>query len=472
MCFQQGIVPKELKRANIIPIHKGNDPTIFSNYRPISLLPVFSKILERLLYNRLFNFFNSNNIQGDSQYGFRRGFSTEMALADTLNRITCELDEGNSVIGLFLDLKKAFDTVNFVILLRKLEFYGVRGIALDLLRNYLSHRCQRVSLNGHLSVTEVCSCGVPQGSILGPLLFLVYINDLPNALDEAFTIMYADDTNIFMRGRNVDLVTIAFNRQLVNLNKWLQCNRLSLNLSKTKSMIFSLNHQTRGRMLSLSFDGTLVDTITSTTFLGVKIDNSLTWSNHISHVCSKIAKSIGILKKVSNIFNQATLLGLYNSFILPYLNYCNIIWGNAAEIHLKRILILQKRAVRIICKLAFLDHCDPAFSTCQILKIKDLFTFSTAIFFFKINSNLFPPNFSISIFSPILTTTDRGHDTRGTRQHRFILPRCRTALRQKSMYYTLPKLHNDLLLPFSLLDCTTVYQFKKNLKTILISYYS
>jgi hypothetical protein len=249
LCFQQALFPIELKQANITPIYKAGDPTLFHNYRPISILPVFSKLFERLLHTRLITFFDRCNIISPSQFGFRKQHSTEQALASTVERISSELDQGNDVIGIFLDLKKAFDTVNFDILIRKLEFYGVRGTPLALIRNYLNDRTQRTVLSNYHSNPLKCSCGVPQGSILGPLLFIIYLNDLPNSLSNAFTTMYADDTNVFLSGKNLPQLTASLNLELESLSCWFQSNRLSLNVDKTHAMVVNALESELGKSL-------------------------------------------------------------------------------------------------------------------------------------------------------------------------------------------------------------------------------
>ena len=197
-----GVVPNDFKLAKVIPVYKNGDPRIFSNYRPISILPCFSKILERLVANRLNNFIEKFNILNKSQYGFRANYSTEMALIDLVDKIGSSLDRSEHTIGIFLDLSKAFDTIDHTILLRKLNRYGVRGRALDWFRSYLDNRQQYVPWQNHNSSHTTLSCGVPQGSILGPVLFPLYINDLCTSSKLLSFILFADDTNIFFRHRH------------------------------------------------------------------------------------------------------------------------------------------------------------------------------------------------------------------------------------------------------------------------------
>ena len=473
LCITQSIFPSELQQANIIPIHKGGDPTLFPNYRPISVLPVFSKIFERLLYTRLYKFFSDQHIIIDTQFGFRKGFSTEQALAYTFERITLELDRGNCVVGLFLDLKKAFDTVHHEILLQKLYHYGIRGGTHTLLKSYLANRTQVVLLNNHKSSLQSCHFGVPQGSILGPLFFLVYINDLVNSLSHTYPILYADDTNIFISGNNLNCMTNRFNADLESLSEWLKTNRLSLNLSKTHSMIFSTNRFLRSQILSLQLSGTIIDTVKSTTFLGIKIDNALTWSEHVNHVCNKISKSIGILKKVSSILNYESLLVLYRSLITPYLQYCTIIWGNAASVHLQRVLLLQKRAVRIVNGLGYRDHTASFFARDGILRISDLYTLACSVFLYKVKNTLFPIFFA-EFFNRVLFGNNTVHelDTR-TRAQGLVRPfRCRTSLRQKTFSNVSIRIMNSMIIPYDLfLTSPSLKVFKRSITSLLIATY-
>jgi hypothetical protein len=473
LCFTQSVFPSELQQANVIPIHKGGDAMLFSNYRPISILPVFSKIFERLLYKRLYRFFSDQQVITDTQFGFRKGYSTEQALAFTVEKITGELDGGNCVVGLFLDLKKAFDTVHHEILLQKMSHYGVRGEALSLLRNYLANRTQSALVNGYKSAFQSSHFGVPQGSILGPLFFLIYINDLVNSLTHTFPILYADDTNIFMSGNSLESLTDTFNDDLESLSEWLKSNRLSLNLTKTHSMVFSTNRHLRTQTIPLQINGTMIDTVKCTTFLGVKIDNSLTWSEHITHVCNKVSKSVGILKKVSSILSHDSLLVLYKSLILPYLQYCNIIWGKAAGVYLQRLLLLQKRAVRIINGLGYRDHTAPFFTHDRILKITDFHTLSCSVFLFKLKFRLFP-GFLVDFFNAVLFSEDTAHnfDTRIRAQGLVRRLRCRTTLRQNTFTNLSIQVLNTIITPLNLFETSTSLKvFKSSVTEMLIATY-
>ena len=224
--FSQGIFPNELKVALVSPLYKAKDPMIFSNYRPIPLLPLFSKILEKLMYNRLLSFLNKCKIMNKNQFGFRNNHFTSMALLIMLENIRNALDNGECAIGIFLDFKKAFGTVNHDILLNKLYNYGIRGIALKWFKSYLSNQYHIVKYNNHESDRLKILCGVPQGSILGLLLFLVYINDLPMVSSLFMPILYADDTNLFCTNDKLDILVNEINVELVKIFTWVRVNKL------------------------------------------------------------------------------------------------------------------------------------------------------------------------------------------------------------------------------------------------------
>ena len=240
LSFTSGVFPTELKLANVVPIYNAIDEMVFYNYRPVSVLPVHSKLLERLMYNRLICYINENRLLYKLQFGFQKGKSTEMALIVLMDHISEALDRGECVIGVFLDFSKAFDTVDHSILKMKLNKYGIKGTQLKWFEDYINDRKQYVTYNNSAkSKSQTIKCGVPQGSILGPLLFLIYINDLSTVSEACLPILFADDTNIFITGKNIDVMCQQLNDDLEKIQEWLCCNKLSFNVLKTHYMIFS-----------------------------------------------------------------------------------------------------------------------------------------------------------------------------------------------------------------------------------------
>ena len=236
--LSQGVVPKNLKCSLISPVYKSEDKSLVSNYRPVSVLPCFSKILEKLMFKRLMSFFDKHKILYQDQFGFRKKHSTEMAIISLTQKITEAIENKKFTIGIFLDLSKAFDTVDHSILLDKLEYYGIRGITLKWFKSYLSDRKQIVKFYEYRSSMKTISCGVPQGSVLGPLLFLLYVNDIHRSSTLLSFILFADDTNIFNSHSDINTLITTTNEELKKVAEWLRANKLSLNIKKNSIHYF------------------------------------------------------------------------------------------------------------------------------------------------------------------------------------------------------------------------------------------
>jgi ribonuclease P/MRP protein subunit RPP40 len=282
------------------------------------------------------------------QFGFREKHSTYLAMISLMENIINSLERGHFTIGLFLDFSKAFDTVNHKILISKLNHYGIRGIANKWITSYLTGREQYTSYNGANSQTKTIKCGVPQGSILGPILFLIYINDLGTFSDKLATIMFADDSNLFSGGNDLTQPAKSVNDEIPQLITWLRANRLFLNISKTHFMIFGPKKKNLPKEIDMIIDGKKIDHVKSTKFLGIILDTNITWKDHIMHLTKKIARSVGILSIAKKILNIKSLIQLYFSFVYPYITYCILIWGNSPAPTLWPIFKLQKMSFRII----------------------------------------------------------------------------------------------------------------------------
>ena len=233
-----GRVPDQLKIAKVLPIFKADDNRKFSNYRPISILPIFSKILERVVYVRLMKYLTKHNILSNNQFGFRKNHSTFMAVLDLIDNLSKSIDEKEFSVGVFIDLSKAFDTVNHKILIEKLSHYGIRRIPLLWFSDYLSNRKQFIKFNDVLSDYKTVNCGVPQGSILGPLLFLIYVNDISNCSSLLKLILFADDASLFSSGKDLTELIQIVNQELSVIATWFKSNKLSLNLKKPNVLFF------------------------------------------------------------------------------------------------------------------------------------------------------------------------------------------------------------------------------------------
>ena len=311
-----GIFPENGKVARVIPVYKlKGDKQLYENYRPISLLPVFSKIIERLIYNKVFEFLVRYEILFESQYGFRSGHNTTHATLDFIKNIETSIESGNYAIGVFCDLSKAFDTLNHEILLSKLEHYGIRGTALMWFESYLKNRTQYVELNGFKSSCLPLKTGVPQGSILGPLLFLLYINDLPSA-SKLKCVIFADDTNLLIEGNDLGKMIDSLNQELKEISDFFKANQLKLNPKKTKSVIFRRKTLRHDYVLSdILLDGEVLTVNDEASFLGITIDSNLSWEKHCTNVANKISRNNSVINRMKNLLPPQTLKILYHSFI-------------------------------------------------------------------------------------------------------------------------------------------------------------
>ena len=289
--IEYGTYPSKLKLAKVIPIYKSGDESDPSNYRPISLLSIFNRIFEKMMYNRLKSFIEKCNILHDSQYGFREKRSTEHAILDIINEIETNMDKKLYSCGVFIDLQKAFDTVNHSILLRKLNHYGVRGIINDWFASYLVGRQQTTQIGPkNISKKEVVLSGVPQGSVLGPLLFLIYINDISNSSDKLKFYLFADDTNLLYADKNLKSLESTVNAEIFRVYNWLIANKLSLNIKKSNFVIFRPRQKTSNHQVNLKvFDHhnnsfISLECKNYVKYLGVLIDENLSWKYHIAHI--------------------------------------------------------------------------------------------------------------------------------------------------------------------------------------------
>lgn len=354
-CFNKiiatGQYPRCLKESKVCPIYKSGDSCLLDNYRPISTLSVFNKVFEKLLANRLVNFFEKHNVIYKFQYGFRQACSTTTALTELVDFVVNEIDCRKIVGALFIDLKKAFDTLNHEILLNKLRCYGVRGLVNDLFRSYLSNRTQFVCINDKRSSIKPILTGVPQGSNIGPLLFLVYINDLGNLSLSGTPRLFADDTALFYPDSTPHSVVNRINQDLVTLKVFFSSNLLSLNIQKTKYMLFRSPRKKIPPHLDPVLENTVIDKVDSFKYLGIHLDSTFSWETQIKSVEKKVSTLCGVLRRVTYFLPRHALLKFYYAHIHSQMQYAIIVWGRACKSKLMRLQTLQNRCLKMIFQL-------------------------------------------------------------------------------------------------------------------------
>ena len=433
------VFPDKMKVAKVVPVFKKGDPSQFNNYRPISLLPVISKIFERVLHDQIYDYVEQNQLLFHNQFGYRKVHSTELACASLVEKVLEALDRGSNCISIFMDLSKAFDTIDHSILLQKLKLnFGFSSDAISLVDSYLRDREQYVEFKGFKSQTSKINVGVPQGSILGPLFFIMYINDISRVSDLFDYFLYADDTTLtFCPDPSADCNTtsLLINDELSKINDWFIANKLSLNISKTNFIVF---HPPRTPSLfpKLHINGMNINRVFSVKFLGLILNEVLNWKNHIDMLKVKISRAVGVMRQLKDIVPSSTLLTIYHSLVACHFNNNLLIWGNDSDALFK----LQKKAVRILSNEHFLAHTTPIFCRLNILKLSDLYSLQLLKFYYKFENRCLPNSLQslrIRKNSSFHSYNTRSHD-------KFSIPVHKHHFYHKSLVYTIVSFSNDL----------------------------
>lgn len=456
-CLNDGIFPDNLKVAKVTPIYKAGVKTDPGNYRPISVLPVISKIYEKVLFNRLFTHLTNIKFLYKHQYGFRPQSSTLSASIDLITKIKNSIDKKQLALGVFIDLKKAFDTVSHPILLEKLKNLGITEKAFNIFESYLSNRIQITKIDQYESKIAKVIYGVPQGSVLGPLLFLIYINDISNIGLSGYTSLYADDTCLFYFGHTIQNIINEAQKDLNILHSWLSQNLLTINTAKTSYIIFSAKNKKIPDFTPLTINNETINKTNNEKYLGLILDNRLTFKAHIDYLRNKIIPLTGALRNISKYVPYKLRHTIYNALVKPHLEYLIQIWGQAAKTHLQKIQITQNKLIKVLFNFNYLTSSKIIYSKTKLLNIQQLYSYNICILIRKILTQKIHTQINLK---------KKQHKYYTRNKDNFELPKTRTLYGKKTIEFEGAQLYNKL--PNCIKNCLTFNSFKQKLKMHMI----
>ena len=464
LSLKTAVVPQKLKIAKVSPIFKKDEKTDPGNYRPISLLSTINKIMEKVMYKRVISFLNRFKILYKYQFGFRENYSTVQAVIEITDNILSELEKKNMVAGIYLDLSKAFDTVDHTILLHKMKHYGIRGLPLKWFQSYLSNRQQYTVANGAKSELRQVEYGVPQGSVLGPLLFLIYVNDISASTGENKLRLFADDSNVFVIAKDPATLKTNMIKVILNLCEWFNANKLTINMKKTAYTIFTSNSKVPGSLNNIMINGTKVDRVQSVKYLGMTLDEKLNWKEHTEKLLTKLTKTNQAFKIVKNFVSKKQKAALYYAYFYSALQYGIEVYSQGPSNNLKKLQVKQNRALKTLHNKDFLTPTIELHKECNLLLVKDIAKLNTVKFVFKQRNGLAPDAFHNYYIENMFI---HQHSTRQAKN--IHVTQHRNTYGQKSVKYRGAIWWNQI--KSSIREAGTIQTFSKNTKKSYINNY-
>lgn len=460
MCIEKNIFPSIFKQARVTPLPKSTDLSDIDNYRPISILSILAKPLEKHIHENLMKYLEENKLLYNFQSGFRAGHSCHSALTRLHDTWLNAINNKYMVGAVFLDMRKAFDLVNHDILLQKLNLYFQNDSTVSFFLSYLSQRQQTVYSNGSFSVLKDITHGVPQGSVLGPVLFCLYINDLPFSLSQPDAILdlFADDSSLHTQNKNLESIQNTLQKSINEIDIWCKSNKMALHPKKTKAMLLSTRqkHQLHPLKLELNINSTPVEQVSEHRVLGVIFDEKLSWHSHIDNMCKTISRNLYLMSRLKKFVSLNALKLFFHGHILSHINYASNIWCNASQIQIKRLDSLHKRAIKILSTNKDLTKVEK-YINLQLLPFSEQLVYNGCILMYKIYYDM-APNYLNSFF----------HKARAeNRCLLYILPLPRIDLYKSSLAFWGAKIWNNL--PTHYKKSISLTSFKFNLRNHLFS---
>lgn len=432
LVLELGVFPDKMKCARVSVIFKGGDPNLATNYRPISVLPIFSKALEKIIFSRIAKFFDKENIITNAQFGFRKDRSTETALLTLKEDILHNIENNLFSLAVFIDFSKAFDCLDHNILLAKIQAYGVRGTCLALLRSYLSNRFQKVFVKNSSSSLLPIKNGVPQGSVLGPLLFNTYINDLVNIDKTVKFVIYADDSTLVISGSNIDNLLIHCNEVLAKLSTWSKLNRLQINSSKTKVIIFRAKNKLVKLSHTINFECQQIEVVDHHKILGVYFSSHLTWDTHVDHLRKTLSSITGVISRCRGILPPKIKLQIYHALFNSNLRYCSLVWCTTTKTNISKLLVLQKQIIRYIANIEQRETTKNAFKSFNIINVEKLYEFRL------LHSVYFSSTAVVNLLASLASLERRSINVETRNTDTWAVPHFRTFYKYQSLTHNLP----------------------------------
>ena len=451
LCLSKPGIPLCWKKANVFPLQKSSTSKSLDNFRPISVLPVLSKVLERVVYSQVMDYLDHQRILSPVQSGFRPGYSTQDVLVYVTDEWRKAVDNRYYVGSVFLDLRKAFDCVDHRILLLKLAKYGIRYGVLRWFECYLQNRFQRVCINGNVSGwRSLPSVGVPQGSVLGPLLFMLYINDLPRVVSGASIFLYADDTLVYAASPSIGSLQSILQRVLNEIAKWMISNRISLNVSKSVSMLIGVPQKIKGLSLNLSIGSAQLSSVRSCKYLGVIIDDHLSWREHIRMLANQMGRQFFCILRLLPL-SPAVVARVYHAFVLSRIDYCDVVWGSAVRSSLAPLDRIHRRVCGLLRG-----------NTSVTMSLGDRRNFHMATLAFKVLKGL-SPSYLHGLLSFSREITHRSNRN----SHRVFVTSVRTEFAKRCFYFRAVNVSYRNFRLFKSLFCLVYCSFYVEICTVL-----